>query len=270
MKTLIKSILLAAIFCLPNTLLTAQDDAPKRYYVVDYMKVEPGNHEDYLELENVWKKVHKAKIDAGAYEHWTLAKVEFPFGANEEYNYMTRINFAGEKQLAAYLENWEMPDLDNLLSEKERAIMKRTRKIRTFIKSEVWSRTDQVLADDMSDAKVHVFNYFDFPEGSGRRAHTKVEKDIWMPVHTARVKDGKLKGWVLLDMELPYGSAQPYHAATVDIYASMEQYLSDADMMSYFEKVHPGKDMEKMWEDTRKAADLIRAEVRTKINDVGK
>ena len=45
---MIKSFLLAALFCFADFTLTAQDDAPNRYYVMDYMKVEPGMHDEYL------------------------------------------------------------------------------------------------------------------------------------------------------------------------------------------------------------------------------
>lgn len=270
MKTLFKSIILTAIIFFAHHTTFAQDDAPKRYYIVDYMKVEPGNHAEYLELEKVWKKVHQANIDAGKYEHWTLENVEYPFGTQVEYNYLTRINLSGEKQLANYIENWEMPDLQSILTEEEMAMMKRTNEIRTFVKSEVWSRTDRVLAENMGEPKVHVFNYFDFPESGGPRAHNKVEQEIWKPVHEARIKDGQMKGWALLEMELPYGAAQPYHAATVDIYDNMEQYLSQESPMPYFEKIHAGKKFEDLWSQTRKAATLTRAEVRTKLDDVGK
>lgn len=268
MKTLLKSFLFATAFCFLSISAFAQDDTPQRYYIVDYMKVEPGNHAEYLELEKVWKKVHKANIDAGKYEYWSFAKVEYPLGTNEEYNYTTRINFSGEKQLAAYIENWEMPDID--LTDEEEAMMKRTTEIRTFVKSEVWSLTDRVLAENMGEPKIHVFNYFDFPEGGSPTAHNKVEQEIWKPVHEARIKDGHMKGWALLDMELPYGAAQPYHAATVDIYDNMEQYLSQESTMPYFEKIHAGKKFADLWAETMNAATLTRAEVRTRLDGIGK
>ncbi|MCB0583611.1 MAG: hypothetical protein KDD10_30300, partial [Phaeodactylibacter sp.] len=72
-------------------------DAPQRYYAIDYMKVEPGKHDDYLKLEKAWKKIHEANIKAGKYSYWTLTSVLYPSGAEEAYNYVTRINFSGEK-----------------------------------------------------------------------------------------------------------------------------------------------------------------------------
>ena len=265
MKTSIQAVLLAALFCLASNSLMAQGDEAQRYYAIDYMKVEPGKHDDYLKLEAAWKKIHQANIKAGKYDYWSLVAVAYPSGANEEYNYVTRINLTGEKQLANYIENWEMPGLESILTAEERALVNRTTEFRTLVKSEVWSRVDQVMDEDLRDIKIMVFNYFDFPEGGGRQDHLRVERDIWKPVHDARRKDGQMRGWVLLRKELPYGSADTYHDATVDLYTNMAQYLSQGDPTPYFEKVHAGKDIQKMYAETEAAANLIRAEVRIDV-----
>ena len=270
MKTFIK--ILSLVFTIGFSIysLQAQENKPQSYYIMDYMKVEPGMHAEYLKLEKVWKKIHKANIDAGKYTNWTLARIEYPIGTNEEYNYMTRINISGEAQLGEYIDNWEMPDLEKLLTKEERDLVDRSSKIRTFVKTEVWSLSARELAEDMDNADINVFNFFDFPEGTGAAAHTKVETELWQPVHKARINDGIMKGWVLVDMELPYGSAQTYHSATVDIYESTEQYLTAASPKPYFEKIHPNKTWEQVWDETRKVADLVRSELRSTIDSVKK
>ncbi|MCO6489348.1 MAG: hypothetical protein J5I98_13065 [Phaeodactylibacter sp.] len=267
MKTLINTCLLAAFFYLPFMHLAAQGDAPQRYYAIDYMKVEPGKHDDYLKLEKAWKKIHEANIKAGKYSYWTLTSVLYPSGANEAYNYVTRINFSGEKQLADYLENWAMPGLENILTKEERDMVARTPEFRTLVRSEIWARADQDVSEDMSDANVMVFNFFNFPETGSRTDHMRVEREIWKPVHKARREAGEMKGWVLLAKQLPYGSADAYHDATVDIYANMEQFLNQGSPLPYFEKVHAGKDVDKLLAETEAAADLIRAEVRMKVDE---
>jgi hypothetical protein len=94
-----------------------------------------------------------------------------------------------------------------------------------------------------------------------------VEREIWKPVHEARIKDGQMTGWVLATKLLPYGSADAYHDATVDLYAGMEQFLSQGSPVPYFEKVHAGKDMDKLWAETDAACDLIRQEVRMIVDN---
>lgn len=271
MKIFIKHLFAVVIILgLSQNVVIAQDAEPQRYISLDYMKVEPEMHEEYLKLEQIWKKIHKVNIEAGKYERWTLTKVEYPKGTNEEYNYITRINFLGEEQLANYIDHWEMPDLQQILTSDEIDFVDQTREIRTFVKSEVWSVNHVVLSDNMDNVNVNVFNFFDFPEGSGRYAFNKNEKDIWLPLHEARINDGKMKAWVILNKQLPYGSAQEYHAATVDVYESTEQYLTGGSHRPYFEKLFPNKSVKEIWDESRKAADLVRSELRRKIDHVGK
>ncbi|MEZ4959352.1 MAG: hypothetical protein R2830_06005 [Saprospiraceae bacterium] len=267
MKTIIQSIFLAALFCLNNHFLSAQDSAPQGYYSFDYMKVKPGMHDEYLKLEKAWKKIHQANIKAGKYNFWELTQVAYPSGAGEEYNYVTRINFKGEKQLADYLENWPSPDLKAILTPEEQALVNRTNEIRTLVKSEIWSHADMALGTGSENEKIVVFNFFNFPETGSRSDHQRVEREYWKPVHEARIKDGKMIGWILLAKQLPWGSADAYHDGTVDLYANMEQFLSQGSPIPYFEKVHAGKDLSKLYAESSAACDLIRQEVRMVVDD---
>lgn len=267
MKTWTNSLLLAVLFCLFTNFLTAQDDNPQGYYSFDYMQVKPGMYDEYLKLEKAWKKIHQANIKAGKYNFWELTQVVYPSGAKEEYNYVTRTNFRGEKQLAEYIQNWQMPDLAAILTAEEQALVARTSEIRTWVKSEIWSHEDVTVGQDIDKEKIVVFNFFDFPEKSNRTEHFRVEREIWKPIHEARIQDGKMTGWVLLAKQLPYGSNETYHDATVDLYADMEQFLAQGSPVPYFEKVHAGKDMDKMWTETDAACDLIRQEVRMIVDN---
>ncbi len=267
MKSFSLSLLLAAVFCLANHSLSAQGDSPQGYYAFDYMKVQPGMHDEYLKLENAWKKIHQANIKAGKYNFWELTQVAYPSGAGVEYNYVTRINLKGEKQLANYLQNWEYPDLAAILTPEERAMVNRTNEIRTMVKSEIWSHADMAAGKDIGKEKIVVFNYFNFPQTGSSTDHFRVEREIWKPVHEARINDGQMIGWVLLGKVVPGGSAEPYFDGTVDLYADWEQFLSSGSPVPYFEKVHAGKDFNKLFNETEAACDLIRQEVRMVVDE---
>lgn len=267
MKTFTNILFLAIFLCLNIHMVSAQDPESKgpTYHSVHYMKVKPGMHDDYLKLEKAWKKLHLANIKGGKYEKWVLTEVISPNGASTEYNYITRQSFNGDAQLAAHFEQSFMPkNWKSMLTPEEISLVEKTSKIRTMVKSEVWSSIDGVFAEDMTNSKVHVFNYFDFPEGSNRGKHVKMEQEIWKPIHQARIDAGDLKGWALVRLEMPFGAAMPYHNGTVDIYENMEQFLKPFD--ASFEKVHPGKDIDAMFEKTRAASTLVRGEVRIEID----
>lgn len=271
MKTLSKLFFMATLFCLALN-VTAQDAAAEAtetiYYIFDYMKVEPGNHQDYLKMEAAWKKIHAVKKADGRIDNWTLMEIISPSGTSAEYNYVTRIRIKGNKQLAAFYsgdyfpENWSA-----LLTEEEKELVKKTSELRTMVKSETFARMESILGPDIADAKVVSFNFFDFPEGKGRGDHLRIERDIWMPVHQARVDDGVLKGWVMGRMEMPGGSGQPYHDFTVDIYENLEQLLND-DTRPYFKKIHEGKDAKELWKETYENTDLVKREIRREVNSL--
>ncbi|MBK7936840.1 MAG: hypothetical protein IPJ82_06990 [Lewinellaceae bacterium] len=103
MKTMIKTILLAVMCCLSNNFLMAQE--PQGYYAFDYMKVKPGMHDEYLKLEKVWKKSIRRRHKAGK-SILGATQVAYPSGGNVEYNLRYPHQLLGEKQLAAYIENW--------------------------------------------------------------------------------------------------------------------------------------------------------------------
>lgn len=118
-----------------------------------------------------------------------------------------------------------------------------------------------VSAPDWEKGKIAVFNYFSSPAGKTRADHTKVEQDIWKPIHAARVKDGTMTRLALLNLELPFGAAMPYNMATVDFYTDMNAYLVGW-FNEYFAKVHPGKDVNELIRQTNAASSLDRGEVR--------
>lgn len=267
MKILTHFLLLAALLCFTDTALQAQEEAETRYNAIDYMKVAPGMHADYLAMEKAWKKIHQHNIKAGKILSWNLSAVVSPSGANTEYNYVTRVTFKNAEQFASFMQNFPMPEnLESILTADEMKLVQRTNEIRTLVKGEVWSTVDVVFAENPPKNTVQVFNYFGYPEGKTHADHVKNEIDIWKPVHSARIKDGKMVGWVLARMEFPFGSQMPYQDATVDVYKDMKQYMTQGNPIPYFEKVHPGKDLDKLLEETSTASDLLKGEVRMSID----
>lgn len=266
MKTrFISLLMLAILFCQTQSAI-AQQAEPTYYVAYDYMKVKPGKWDDYLRLEKAFKKIHSAKKKAGKMDTWGLMEVLSPSGASREYDYVTYNIYAGEAQLANYYEGEYMPDnWSNLLTPDEFELVMNAGNIRTLVKSEVWTATDEVLAKDFETAKISVFNYFDFPATGSHDKHMKAETDIWKPIHAARVKDGSMKGWRLLQMQLPFGADMPYQDATVDLYSDMSQYLSNW-FDKYLAKVHPGKDVNALMKQTNESAILLKGEVRMVID----
>ncbi len=263
MKSLIFSFILAILFCQNTSAQTPT--APTNYTAFGYHKVAPGMHDDFLKLAKVWKKIVTAKKKAGLQEGWSVSKVLMA-GAESEYNYVTRHSFTGDAQLANYMEKPFLPEgWMTGLTPEEVELVNRAAEIRTFVKQEIYSGVDETMAADMGKSTIAVFNFFKQPAGKTRADHIKMETDIWKPVHAARVKDGTLKGWLFMNLEFPFGAAQPYDMITIDVYTDMKQMLAPW-FDQYFTKIHPGKNMDLLMKQTDEATNLVRGEVRQVID----
>jgi len=265
MKTLTKYLfLIVAFICFTNI-----SQAQKHYQSFDYMKVEAGNHQDYLAMEKVWKKIHTYNIKRGKISGWELLQVMSPTGSQTEYNYVTRISLKEGKQFEEFMTSFPMPEnLDEMLTPEEMKLFKRTGELRTYVKNEVYSSLERILPEGYQDAKIHVFNYFDHPEGKRRADHVKVEKEHWMPMHKARIEADLMEGWVMGGMMFPFGADQPYHEITVDMYSDMTQYMKDYDFEEIFKEVHPDKSIEQLMKDTRSYSILRKGEIRMVLDRV--
>ncbi len=256
--------LLAILFCLTVNTAVAQTPAtaPTGYIVYDYIKVAPNMRADYLKLEKAFKKIHIAKKKAGKLDGWSFSQVVSPMGASCEYNYVTRNTFKDDAQLANLYEGTYMPDnWQSLLTAEELSLVNRVNDIRTIVKEEVYTEIESVFAENSSKAKFVVVNFIGSPAGKSRADHYKIEKDIWKPVHAARVKDGKMKGWVVMDLNTPFGSAMPYNSLAIDVYTDMKEYLA-VWFDEYFKKVHPTKDVNDLMKQTRENTNLVKGELR--------
>lgn len=264
MKPLLFSFLLAILFCQITSAQTTAAE-PTRYTAYGYHKVAPGNHDDFLKLAKAWKKIIALKKKNGMQESWSVSRVALS-GAASEYNYVTRHSFAGDAQLANFMEKPFLPEgWMAVLTPEEVELVNRAAEIRTMVKQDVWSEVDKTLADDMDKSTVAVFNFFKQPEGKTRADHRKMEQEIWKPVHAARVKDGKMKGWILLNREFPFGTSQEYDMATIDVYTDMKQLLAPW-FDNYFTKIHPGKNVDDLLKRTNESTNLVHGEVRIIID----
>jgi hypothetical protein len=56
-----------------TVLAQSQQAKPPKYLEVDYMKVQPGKHSDYVRVEHeIWKPLHQERIGKGELRSWGL------------------------------------------------------------------------------------------------------------------------------------------------------------------------------------------------------
>ena len=84
LATALFTVFFALALCTPR--VQAQD-TPTMYAATDYMK--SHNVQDYMEIEQTWKKLHQNLVDEGLMFWWGLYEVTAPFGSDHPYDYVT-------------------------------------------------------------------------------------------------------------------------------------------------------------------------------------
>lgn len=124
-------------------IVAAQSSAePSRVYVIDYMKVEPGDGDRYVETETKWwKPVHEERMRRGEMHSWGLYRVRWPDGAEKEYDFVTVNVFdtyadSDKDPFAVFGE--VHPNADR------QAVERNTMESRRLVRGEVWYRIDHL------------------------------------------------------------------------------------------------------------------------------
>lgn len=113
-----------------------------------------------------------------------------------------------------------------------------------------------------------VFAIVDFmkvkPENDAK--YLDVEKNSWKPLHQERLNQGKITGWILYRV-LYSGTDDPYNYVTMTLFdnpVNLENPWADIDPA----KVLPGKDLDKLLEETYKSRDLVKSNLIVRLDEV--
>lgn len=257
-------VLVFSILILSSAL--AQSDSPTLYVRVDYMKVAPGNEEDYVNVERTtWKPIHEARMKAGIITNWFLYSVEYPSGTNADYTYAT-VNIYDDfsKMKDDYPESVMQtahPDV------KFGEMMAKTLASRDLVRSELWVMHDSVQPDQPAPY-IHV-NYMKVAPDQGQE-YLKLEREIYKPVHQAAKAAGYEAGWAVYSLMYPGGTQRPYNYGTVDFFDEFSD-LAAGLPDEVFEKAHPSLSEEgwaEIWQRTANARDLVRRELWALVDQV--
>ncbi len=102
-----------------------------------------------------------------------------------------------------------------------------------------------------------VVNYMRVPQGK-EPDYVALERGVWKASHEARVRDGNLKSWSLLQTRFG-GTEDPYSFATISTYSKWDDL--NVTMQDYLRKANPGKDMAELQRQTQAAREIVRTEV---------
>jgi hypothetical protein len=116
---------------------------PPKYAVVDFMKVNDNQFDEYLKIEREeWKPVHQALVDDNKRAGWTLWSLVMPFGGDGAHDYVTTNSFATYEQIMAG--NFNDAYKKAHPGKDPQASFARTLKVREQVKSELWELLESV------------------------------------------------------------------------------------------------------------------------------
>ncbi len=118
---------------------------PAKYIYLNFIKVNPGQENNYVEIEKyVWKPIHESLQRDNKMANWSLWNLWFY--THSDYNYITMNEFYEYKDIDSYnySETFEIVHKGKDLE----SMMRNTSDARTSYKAELWELVDFVVTDN--------------------------------------------------------------------------------------------------------------------------
>lgn len=241
---------LAILFAEP---LSSQDEPVfVRVYYIDAL---PDKSSEYLELvldEGV--KIAQARADAGQIAAWYFMAARVPSGERANADF-----------LAVYVmqDGFDSPSV-TLADAIEKAGLKMSAdeyrekrgSLTDLLYNDIWRNVAQV-----SESEVGNFILINYMDVHNMSDWLEIESDLARPTMEAQVNDGILTAWGSYRLYLPRGTALPYNAGTVDVFADWSAVGRGSQFADYLEKVKPGMDMDQVREKIGKSRDIVRSDL---------
>ena len=247
-----------AFFTLSGQVTLQAQDGDQEYVVVEYMKVKPGMDDQYRDCEKIWKKIHQERKKAGYITGWELERVVYPFGTENEYDYLTITHYKNWE--AIHGENgdtWQA--ISGKLNDEERGIAQKAGDYRDMVKREIWTAGDMAFAGGATPPRYRVANSMRIP-ATGWDAWIDMETKFVKPVHEKNIAMGNRAGWLIAYMILPRGDGYPYQASTIDYYNTWEDM--NKDQGKAWKEVYPNMSDEEIGKRIESTRTIVWTEVR--------
>lgn len=121
-----------------------------------------------------------------------------------------------------------------------------------------------VLAQDQSPVYVELGYMKVAPNGIDE--YLSVERDLWKPIHQARLQDGIITGWALYEVWYPGGTAADYNYVTVNAYQDFSKMALPPLSDEKIQQIHPGVTMDELMNRTNSARDMVRIEMWSSVD----
>jgi hypothetical protein len=138
---------------------------------------------------------------------------------------------------------------------------------RTVVKREIYTG----LAELNMDAPTTQYVTLAFMKATPGKDtdYVKMEKDVWLPIHKARMSLGVIKDWGLYEKIMPYDSKSDFDYVTGEFFDDLNAVV-DPKYMEAFSKAWPGQDAGKVMQNAMDLRKMVRTELWKVIDYVDK
>jgi hypothetical protein len=109
-----------------------------------------------------------------------------------------------------------------------------------------------------------VVDFMKVKQGDGEK-YVDLEKTVWKPIHQERINQGEIIGWVLYGVRYT-GSDDEYNYVTVALFDDPDKL--EQTFAVDVEQVHPGKDVDKLFQETMDSRQLVRQNLISRVDAV--
>ena len=250
MKKMKKSIVILLLAAFPAI-------AFSQTVVVEYMKVSQENESLYLEVEQQWKKIHQARIEAGSINGWTLYR-NVAAGYKDPYQYITVTWYDDMAKAVAS----SMNGVESVSDMLDQDLLNKTSESRVLAYRNFSHQ--MASASNNHGSRFLVINHMK-PTPGNWNAYIQSEREILKPMFEESIKEGHRSSWGLWQT-WPYKEGQ-VRLITVDGYDSVEQGNSE-NYQELFTKVHPDKDFNTLQSQTMSLRDQVEIELWEAVDSV--
>ena len=218
---------------------------------VAFMKVK-GSNDDYIKLEQEWRKMHQKHLEEGKIYAWYLIQRHFG-GTSAEYDYVTVTVFPN---MGAVQMNYTEEDFVDLDME----IVNKTTDLRDLIRTELF---DTPIVLEVTHLPKYLNMAFMKVEQGKDNEYLTVEDEIWKPAHAEMKKSGVLQTWSVYRQLYPAGYGGEYNYVTVNGYADRKKiaFGPPEGWEEFMAKIHPEADIVELANRTLNSRKLIRNEL---------
>lgn len=166
---------------------------PKVIARIEYMQVPEGGEELYFKVEDVWKKIHRARREAGVITNWMLLKVDRTPQTQGDYNYVVvHLSESFDK-----LRNDQMADLNLEFTSEEQEIYNQTGTARELVRSDYWDLVASAEPDRFGQPGFDPTTFINRMQSKNEARHWELEQSVWRRIWSQHVTDGHLWNWHL-------------------------------------------------------------------------